>query len=169
MELWDLYDENRCLLNEIHIRGNIFKENHYHIVVGIWIVNSQGQILITLRHPHKETYPNLWENTGGSVLAGESSVDGARRELKEEIGLSAEKKELKLLGTIKGNHNFVDIYLLKKDIEISDIQLQEEETVDAKWVIPDELFKMIDNGEIAPPIQERFLEFCKRIIPYQNQ
>lgn len=164
MELWDLYDENRCLLNKTLIRGNIFNKNHYHIVVGIWIVNANGRILLTLRHPNKETYPNLWENTGGSVLAGESSINGAIRELKEEIGLSVEKKELKLLGTIKGNHNFVDVYLLKKDMEISDIQLQDEETVDAKWVTLDELLKMIDNGEIARPIQERFLKFNKRII-----
>lgn len=31
--------------------------------------------------------PLMWECVGGSVLRGESSVDGAVREVKEEVGI----------------------------------------------------------------------------------
>lgn len=166
MELWDLYDQSRCSLNKTHIRGNVINENQYHIVVGIWIVNNNGQILLTRRHQNKETYPNLWENTGGCVQAGESSIEGALREIAEETGIIVAANELRLLGTIKGSHNFVDVYFLKKDIEISDLQLQEGETVDAKWVALDEMIKMLENDEIAIPIQERFRAFYERIMKY---
>jgi len=39
-----------------------------------------------LRHPNKKEYSNYWENTGGSVLSGETSKVGAIRELFEETG-----------------------------------------------------------------------------------
>ncbi|SCP97647.1 NUDIX hydrolase [Anaerobium acetethylicum] len=163
MEYWDLYDADRCQLNKVHVRGNAIEEQQYHIVVGAWIINSKGQILLTLRHHSKQNYPNLWENTGGSVLAGESSIQGIIRELSEEVGIAAAESELSLLGTIRGSHNFVDEYLLKKDIEISELRLQEEEVMDARWVELDELIRMMKNGEVALPIQERFWPFYEKI------
>lgn len=86
-EYWDLYDENRRPLGETHLRGLALPKGTYHIVVEVWTVNSKGEILLTLRDPKKETYPDKWECTGGSILAGETSKTGAVRELFEEIGI----------------------------------------------------------------------------------
>ena len=46
MENWDLYDENRQLLNETMTRGNEVPANRYHLVIHVCIINKQGQLLI---------------------------------------------------------------------------------------------------------------------------
>lgn len=162
MEQWDLYDGNRHPLNKTHIRGNEIAPGEYHIVVEIWTVNSKGEILLTLRHPKKEIYPNLWENTGGSVLVGESSKEGAARELKEETGIIASESELILLGTKREGSAFVDTYIVHKDISIESLTMQEGETVSAQWVTLQEFDYIIDEGLLAPLIVESLKPFRKK-------
>ena len=58
MELWDLYTKDRKLSGQTMARGESIPAGLYHLVVGIWTVNSQGRVLLTLRHPEKEVYPN---------------------------------------------------------------------------------------------------------------
>ena len=41
MENWDLYDENRQLLNETMTRGNEVPANRYHLVIHVCIINKQ--------------------------------------------------------------------------------------------------------------------------------
>ena len=55
----------------------------------VWVVNSLGDFLLTLRSPEKEASPGCWENSGGAVVAGETSLQGALRELGEETGIQA--------------------------------------------------------------------------------
>lgn len=47
----------------------------FHVVVNVLSVDRQGNILITKRHP-KKPFGGKWEVTGGSVLAGETSLHG---------------------------------------------------------------------------------------------
>ena len=77
MERWDLYTEDRKLTGETHIRGMELPENKYHLVVHVWIKNSQGKYLISQRSANRPTFPLMWECVGGSVLYGESSLQGA--------------------------------------------------------------------------------------------
>ncbi len=123
---------------------------------------SDKEILLTLRHTDKEIYPNFWENTAGSVLKGETSRLGAVRELFEETGINVKKDELVLLGTRKETTAFVDTYIVRKDISISDLTMQEGETVEAKWVNIEILDEMIDNGDIAAPVAERLKALRKK-------
>ena len=157
MEKWDLFDENRKPLNKTHKRGDEMKVGEYHTVVVIWTVNNKHEILLTLRHPNKEAYPNLWENTGGSVLSRETSLKGAVRELFEETGIVADENELILLGTEKENSAFIDTYIVRKNVDISELTMQEGETIDAQWVSLDILDEMIKSGEIAIPISRRLI------------
>jgi len=155
MELWDLYDENRRLLDRTHRRGEQMKTGEFHVVVEVWTINAEGEILVTLRDPNKRDYPNKWENTGGSVLSGESSRRGAVRELHEETGIVASENELIFLGTSKDRSAFVDIYFLKRDVKIEDIILQDGETVDAKFISLDTLESMIKDLSLALPPRKR--------------
>lgn len=144
-----MYDKDRNSLGETIARGDPHPEGTYHLVVGIWVVNSLKQVLLTLRHPEKEQFPNLWENTGGSVLAGETSLQGAVRELKEETGIFIRGKELIRLGSLTEKTAIVDIYMLKKDFAIKDLKMQPEEVVDARWVTLRRLEQMIDTDMVS--------------------
>ena len=56
--------------------------------VEVWVKNSEGQFLVTKRHPDKKA-GNLWEFTGGGTLAGEKTWKSAIRELQEDTGIDA--------------------------------------------------------------------------------
>lgn len=86
MEKWDLYNAKREKSGITVCRGEIIPKGLYHLSVSVWIVNQQGQYLLSQRHPKKQ-YPLYWECTGGSVLSGETSLQGAIREVKEELGI----------------------------------------------------------------------------------
>ena len=90
MEKWDLYTRNRELTGREQIRGEAIPEGFYHLVVHVWLKNKQGQYLISKRSADRPTYPLFWECTGGSVLLGETSLHGAAREVKEEVGVDLE-------------------------------------------------------------------------------
>ena len=157
MELWDLYNRDGGRLNRTVVRGKKMQPGEYHLVVGVWVCNSRGQVLLTLRAPNKETYPNYWENTGGSVVAGESSIQGALRELWEETGIQAAAEELTFLKRVVEKRTIVDQYRLIKDIEVNQLQFQPGETQDARWVTWDELLLAVKQGEIAQPIAQRLI------------
>lgn len=154
-ELWDLYDQNRQPLHKTHPRGHRLPKGTYHLAVGIWTFNYQNEILITLRAPEKHDWPNLWENTAGSVLAGETSLEGALRELREETGIIAAPEELHLIGSECGRSAFGDCYLLRRDLHREDIILQPGETCDARFVTLTTLDQMIADGLVATPVVTR--------------
>lgn len=158
-ELFDLYDNDRNLLGRVHERGVPIPEGLYHVVVSVWTINERQQILLTLRSPQKHLMPNLWESTSGSVHAGEASLDAALRELQEETGIRASSEEITFLGTTRKAASFVDIFIVRKRVDLSEIVLQKDETVAAKWVTFSQLQAMEKRGELAFPISYQFPPF----------
>lgn len=160
MELWDLLDKDRNPLGVTHPRGRQYPmpPHTYHTVVSVFTVDTQNRLLLTLRAPTKGMYPNYWEFTGGSGIAGEDSLTSAHRELSEETGITMPKEELTLLGTLREPSAFMDCYLCRLDKSGEDmtITLQEGETVDFKWVTFCELETMIHKGLIPPPCAMRY-------------
>lgn len=58
-------------------------------VVVAAVIEREGRLLICRRGPHG-AHPLKWEFPGGKVEAGESPQDALRRELAEELGVTAE-------------------------------------------------------------------------------
>ncbi len=156
MEKLDLYNSNRRPLNKIIERDTVKLKGEYSLAVGVFIVDSKGRLLITLRCATKEFYSNLWENTAGAVVSGESSLQGAVREVYEETGLVTEKSDFVLLEEVRENSAFFSIYFLRKDFTLDDIVLQKGETVDKKLVTFPEFEEMIDNNLVAKPVANRY-------------
>ena len=163
MELWDLYDKERRPLGKTHVRGVPLAKGEYHLVVFVWVFNSHGQVLMTKRSPEKQSYPNLWEHTGGSAMAGESSMQAIRRELLEETGIYAEEEELTLVDSYTRTGSFCDIYFLHKDVLTTELTLQPGETCDAKWVTRAQLEEMIRKGEVAKPDVQRYQQLSDKL------
>ena len=160
MELWDLLDKNRKPLGMTHPRGRQYPmpPNTYHTVVTVFTVDASNRILLTLRAPTKGMYPNYWEFTGGSGIAGEDSLTSAHRELWEETGIDCPPEELISLGTLREPSAFMDCYLCRLDKAGEDVTvtLQEGETVDFQWVALREMETMIHKGLIPPPCAMRY-------------
>jgi len=162
MEYWDLYDSERKPLGRTIARGSQLGEGEFYICCEVWVVNSKGQFLITKRHPNKKA-GNLWEFIGGGTLSGETTLISAQRELYEETGISANADELTLLATFTHKNYFMDIYVIHKDIQLSDLVLQPDEVVDAKWADIADINKMIDNGEFVHSVGVRFEMYKDKI------
>lgn len=156
-ELWDIYDENRKPTGKTILKSDFFDRNNcdypdeYHIAVHIWIKNSEGKWLISKRTSNKN-YPLLWECTGGSVVAGEDSLSGALREVKEELGIELDVSKGYLYKSIKREiyNDFCDVWLFECDCDINDVVLQEGETCDAMWASGDKILEMIQSREFIP-------------------
>ncbi|MDR1769285.1 MAG: NUDIX domain-containing protein [Hungatella sp.] len=163
MELWDVYDENRSATGKTHVRGVPLGTGEYHLVADVWLVNENQEILLTRRHPDKP-YGLMWECTGGSVLVGETTVQGALRELSEEVGIRAEKEQLLLIHSVRLKERFVDTYITRQNVTIKDITIQQEEVVDAKFVTFEQLLEMWKQGIVVP--KSRFLLYKDRISEF---
>lgn len=165
-ELWDIYDINRNKTGKLAVRGeSVFEEGEYHIVVGAIILNSENEILLTQRAPFK-TFPLMWECNGGSILTGETSLQGVLREVKEEIGLTFEEKDAVFLKSIKRDcvpPDFKDFWVFRKNVNDGEITLPDGEAVDFKWVSIGEYEKMCQNNEIVAAEEFQRKDFEKAI------
>lgn len=161
MELIDLYDENRVFTGEIIERGKPIEPGRYKLSVHMWVVNSDGQVYIQKRAKSRKLFPDLWENPGGGVISGQDAETTLKREFKEELGIDLVGK-FKLIKTIRRQRDFVDIFLVEQNFDISSLNLQEEEVSDAKWATLDDIYSMINDGLFCPTIMDSlnpFLEY----------
>lgn len=95
---------------------------------------------------------------GCSVLAGETSRDGAIRELGEEIGLWIEPDQLKWVATLRRKTYFLDLYRYQTNtpLQLDELVLQEDEVIAVRLVDWSELMAMDD---LVPSVRERLLRF----------
>lgn len=165
-ELWDIYDKNRNKTGRTAERDVYkLKVGEYHIIVNAVIMNSKKEILISKRAAHKKN-GLLWELSGGSILAGETSIEGMIREVREELGLEFQKEDAVLLKEIRRDKippDFKDLWLFKKDVKITDITFPDGEAIDAKWVTIDEFVEMFNNKEIIPHVDFGIEEYKKAL------
>ena len=165
-EKWDIYDVNRNKTGRTAERGiDELKEGEYHIVVDAIIMNSKKEILISKRAAHKK-FGLMWECSGGSILAGETSLEGMLREIKEELGLIFQKEDAILLKELRRDRvppNFKDLWLFRKDVNLEDITFPDGEAIDAKWVTIDKFMKMYENKEIIPTVDFGIEEYNRAI------
>lgn len=152
MELWDILDSEGRNTGRSIERGKRLKENEFHLVVHVWIRNARNEYLISRRTPNK-TFPNMWDTVGGSVIAGETSIEAAVREVEEEIGLKLDIGNGTLLKRLKRfqyeSPDFVDVWFFPSDVEISDLKFQPDEVSDAKWANNGLIMEMIKNDEMV--------------------
>ena len=152
MEIWDAYNANFEKIEGVTlIRGEeaSIPKGTYHLVVDILVRHADGTYLLMKRDPRK-SHPNMWEaSAGGSALKGETPLQAAFRELKEETGV--ETKELTEINreVMDSTHSVYVEYLCVTDCDKDSITLQEGETVDYKWVPADEIINMSKEEMIS--------------------
>lgn len=177
-ELWAVYDENRQKTGKIAERDvTQLKEGEYHIIVNGIILNFDNKILIDRRNLEKK-YGGMWECSGGSILKGESSLEGILRELREELGIVFSENEaifLKEIKRVKVPCDFKDLWLFRRDIKDEEITMPDGEVTEFKWVTIDEFMEMYENGEIIPTVDfgrdeyELALEKLNRNVKIYNK
>ena len=148
-ELWDVYDSHRQLTGRTHRRGDPLPHGDYHLAVHVWIRNSRGEYLLTKRAPNKG-FPNMWECSGGSALAGDDSPTAAMREVKEETGLTLKPENGICLMQLAREDNFCDVWLFRQDFDLDEVVLQPGETCDAMYATEETIRDMYREGTLVP-------------------
>ena len=98
--------------------------------------------------PTKPLYPDMWEATaGGSALKGETDVEGALRELREETGILADK--LEFLSKDRIGYCWHVRFLCITDCDKKSVKLQEGETCDYKWLPASEILAMSEQEFVS--------------------
>ena len=152
VEKVDVYNRNKEKTGKIIYRekGASLNRDEFIISITAWIVNSTGKILMTQRRLDKDK-GGMWEPTTGLIQSGETSTNGALRELKEEIGIELNVEDIKLVQEfveeITDLNFFRDIYLVNKEIPLEQIKFIDGEVINAKYVTIDEFNEMIKTIE----------------------
>ena len=149
-ELWDAYDrELNKIENVTLVRGEPIPDGFYHLVCDIVVKHTDGTYLL-MQRDFKKTFGGMWELTaGGSALAGETPLEGAMRELREETGIiSFDLKEIERFVNEK-RHFVCVVHFCLTDCDKNSIILQKGETVAFRWLTRDEILEMSDDT-LAP-------------------
>lgn len=163
-ERWDILDENGKSSGKTVLRNKAqLRPGEYHLVVHIWVVSSDGRILIQRRSDTKKLMPGEWAATGGAAISGEDSFTAASRELYEELGISSNKESLKKILRLKRRNSLLDIWLIASDLTVDELSLQESEVAEAKWVTLDELKTMVKNNKFHNYGREYFERVFEKI------
>ena len=166
MEMVDKLNNKRQSLNKTTERLEKI-DGEYRQSVHTWIMNRNGEFLIQKRTPNKKNFPNKWSQTGGGVDEGETTLEAALRECSEELGISINPDNMELILSFKRKYDFVDVWLVKQDLKIEELILQEDEVSEVKWATVDEIRNLMKTGELAASINIYFDMFLNLLdYPY---
>jgi len=135
-------------------KDKIHRDGDWHRAAHVWIVANDGRILVQRRSLRKENNPGLWDvSAAGHLSAGESAVEAAIREVREEIGLTLAGEDLRFVARlwqscVLNDGTYIDneiheIFLVRRDVDIASLKLDPEEVAEVQWVDalrPDETF-----------------------------
>lgn len=156
-EFFDILDEQGNKTGKTKARAEVHRNGDWHKAVHIWIVNDKDEIFLQKRSPNKDSYPNMWDiSSAGHLTAGDDALQGAIREIKEELGVNVLPSQLKLIGVRKKadkcsstfiNNEFNDVYLLRLSLDLNKITLQEDEVSEVKYIPINEFRNMIKTRD----------------------
>lgn len=167
MEKVDIYDRFREKTGDVKGRKELVT-GEYRISTHIWIINFENKILVEKRSEKEDKFPGMWAQVGGGVKVGDTSKITVFKECKEELNYDVEEKNLFYIGSYIRTKDIVDVWMVKQDIDIGMLTLQEDEVTEAKLVTFDEFDKMIDSGIVVPSINPSYTLVKNYIEKYVN-
>ena len=146
VEYWDVYDKNGKWKRRVIRKGQRLRNSDYHLIVEGWILRDDGNFIIQRRSLNKKSFAGMWYcSAGGSVISRETPKEGMIREFKEELGIDISEDELKLKRIITEKNTIFYIFLVRKNVSLDEIVMQEEEVMDVDIASVEKIQKMIED------------------------
>lgn len=156
MEIWDGYRSDSTLAGCDIIRDEKMPENIYHIVSEVIVHHKDGDYLLMQRDYIKKKYPGLYEaSASGSALKGETPMEAAKRELKEETGSATEQLTFISKSTDPSTQGLYYIYLCEAECDKESITLQGGETISYKWLSKVDFLEFVQSDNYIKDDRER--------------
>ncbi len=133
-----------------------------HRTSNVMVFNSKGELLVHKRAATVRLYPSMHDiKIGGSVRAGESYEDAAKRELFEEANISDVK--LIELFTMKSRRKENNVNRnVFKCVYNGKIRLDKSEISEGRFMSLNKIKKLLDNGKLSPSAVDVLSEYLKR-------
>lgn len=164
MEFLDVVDENGIPTGETVERSVAHANGIRHRTSHVWLLRKRPagvEVLLQKRSDDKDSFPGCYDtSSAGHIPAGVDFEDSALRELREELGLTAEKSELNDCGLIRIKSDSVfhgapfrdnqvsKVFYIWKDVEPEEMKLQESEVSGAVWMLLDECRRRVRDNTI---------------------
>ncbi len=156
-EYFDILDENGNKTGQTKLRSEVHRDGDWHKGVHVWIINNNGEVLLQRRCATKDSNPNMLDiSSAGHLSAGDDSLTGALRELKEELNLDIKPEDLHFIKTLKRsvkytetfiNNEFDDLYIVITDKKIEEMKFQKEEISEIMYVPYKKFKKMVNDRQ----------------------
>jgi 16S rRNA (adenine1518-N6/adenine1519-N6)-dimethyltransferase len=110
-ERFPVVDKNDRILRDAS-RSEVHANNLRHRAVHILIFNPAGEVYLQQRARWKDRHPMRWDSSAaGHVIAGEAYDETARRELREELGITVPLEKIaKIPASEQTDQEFVWLY-----------------------------------------------------------
>lgn len=166
LALIDVLDEKGNPTGKSKTKAEIHEHGLWHNSSHIWIYNSNGEIMLQLRAKDKYSYPGLWDiSVAGHTDSGETPIESAVREMKEEIGLDVTPEQLEFGGKRKFSqpientdwyeNEFGYIYFYKFEGKVDDLSMLDGEVEKVEFISVNRFENEINNPETY-----------KKFVPY---
>ncbi len=159
-EVLDVVDENDRVIGK-DTRFNIHHSKSWHRGIHVIILNGKGEMLLQMRGPEQDKYPNTYDlSVSEHAKAGESYDQAAKRGLSEELGIKdAKPRKLLHLKMEYGpfDRSITVLYELKYDGEII---VDDKETISVSYLPVDEVKRMLKAEK------EKFAYWAYEIIKW---
>lgn len=139
-------------------RGRHHHKDWWYLCIHAYVYTPDGKFLIQRRSLEKRYFPGIWDITCGAADMGETSLDAAIREVKEELGLDVSGFETHFVGTSHCYDCVNHVYFFKGEFTLDDLTLQKEEVMDARFIDKSELMEFIRNSEFKDPEYHKMIE-----------
>jgi 8-oxo-dGTP pyrophosphatase MutT (NUDIX family) len=120
-----------------------------NLAVGVVVLDEDDRVLLVGQHRYA-LGEQSWEIPEGGVPAGETPVDGMRRELREETGVEAsEWRELVRLHLSNSVTDEAGVLYLARGLSHGTPEPEPTERIEVRWVPFDEALAMTADGRIT--------------------
>ena len=167
MELLDVYNDNGEVTGRIVERGTkdaSFAPGEHIAVAIIYIENDKNEFLIQKTSKQKG---GNYSSTGGHVNHNEKPIETIKREVKEELGIDISNDFIVDLGYLLFDFPIRFVFYLRKNIDLNDVVIQEEEVESVSYMNENDLRDIIEKGlmhKAHAKVLERVLEYKKNNI-----
>ncbi len=144
-EYFEVFDNHGHLCGLLP-RQDVHRRGLWHRSADVWVYRPDGSLLLQCRSRNKDLFPGCWDySMGEHLLPSESYLAGARRGLREELGIVA--RDVEFIGDLRHvcNHcperDIHDRELSRSFRAVHDGKLYPDpgEVAEVRWMCPDQV------------------------------
>jgi isopentenyl-diphosphate delta-isomerase type 1 len=160
-EVFDLVDKNDQIIGQA-TRGECHRNKSLiHRCIGVLVFNNKGELYLQKRSRTKDLHPGVWAlSVGGHPKSGQTYKEGAKEEMKEELGIEAPFEKI-------GKYCYqgeteTEMFVVYKAVHNGPFKLSPEEIEEGRFFNLNDLPQKVKSGKLKLSPQAKYtLKYLK--------